>query len=109
MNSESLIFLSARAFETSSEIEFSLARAKVYIFSCLVTFLSSRLLTTVNPADNKPKTVATPASAGLATIPKPVKAVARVADDSPAEIEPRSTAEMCVIECVLLYSFATCL
>ena len=46
---------------------------------------------------------------GLATIPKPVKAVARVADDSPAEREPRPTAEMCVIECVLLYFFATCL
>ena len=53
-----------------------------------------RLLATVKPADNKPKTVATPASAGLATIPKPVKAVARVADDSPAESEPRPTAEM---------------
>ena len=75
----------------------------MYIFSCFVTFLSSRLLAASKPTENNPKTVATPASAGLATIPKPVKAVARVADDSPAESEPRSTAEMCVMECVLLY------
>ena len=102
LNSESLIFLSARAFETSSATEFSLARAKVYILSCFVTFLLSRLLTTVKP-------VATPASAGLATISKPVKAVARVADDNPAKSEPRPTAEMCVIECVHLYFFVTCL
>lgn len=103
MNSESLILLSASAFDSSSATEFSLARASVYIFSCFVTFLSSRLLTTVNPADNKPKTVATPASAGLATIPKTVKAVSRVADDSLAESEPRPTTEMCVRVCVLLY------
>ena len=105
VNSESLILLSANAFERSSATEFCFARAKVYIFSCFVTFLSSRLLTTVKHADNKPKTVATPASAGLATIPKPFKAVARVADDSPAEREPRPTAEMCVRVCVLLYFF----
>ena len=108
-NSESLILLSVRAFETSSATEFCFATANVYIFSCFLTFLSSRLLITVNPADNKPKTVATPASAGLATTPKPVKAVARVADDSPAEAEPRPAAEMCVMKCVLLYFFATCL
>ena len=94
MNSESLILLSVSAFETSSAIEFSFASASVYIFSCFVTFLSSHLLTTVNPADNTPKTDSTPASAGLATIPKPGKAVARVVDDSPAEREPRPTAEM---------------
>ena len=102
-----LILLSVRAFETNSETEFCLARANVYIFSCFVTFLSSLLLIAAKPTENNPKTVATPASAGLATIPKPVKAVARVADDSPAESEPRPTAEMCVIECVLFYFFAT--
>ena len=74
-----------------------------------MTFFSRRLLTTVKPADNKPKTVATPASAGLATIPKLIKAVARVADDNPAGSEPRPTAEMCVRVCVLLYFLVTCL
>ena len=103
VNSESLILLFLRAFETSSDTEFSFATAKVKIFSCLVTFFLSRLLTIVKPADNKPKTVATPASAGLATIPKPVKAVARVADDNPAERQPRPTAEMCAMECVFYF------
>ena len=82
---------------------------KGVFFSCFVTFLSSRLLTAAKPTEKNPKTVATPASAGLTTIPNPVKAVARVADDSQAESEPRPTAEMCVMECVLLYFFATCL
>ena len=103
VNSESLILLSVRAFETNSETEFCLARANVYIFSCFVTFLSSLLLIAAKPTEDNPKTAATPGSAGLATIPKPVKAVARVADDSPAESEPRPTAELCVMECVLLY------